>query len=263
MDANGQLLGRVLPGTPAGGGVRNAEEAIAHVAGNQNTLTRNMAVPDAPFKENWPDLSLKQALIDEANRSPDPGFLGFTGGKTQASRYDLSKQVKQITAERVSGDRFILSAEDHGGTTIFNNRHTGSISADEMRNTIGKEMADKIMQQPERGTHVYNGLDLQVGGEGMHEFYDKLLPKRLEKIVKPFGGTVEEGAVNGLFSHNETIRQGPGRSYTKAHMEQIPMWLARLTPEMKARILKEGLPLMGLSGLTLGNLLGQEQEPVR
>ena len=42
-----------------------------------------------------------------------------------------------------------------------------------------------------------NGVDLQVGGEGMRHFYDQLLPKRLEKIVKPFGGKVERTPVSG------------------------------------------------------------------
>jgi hypothetical protein len=39
------------------------------------------------------------------------------------------------------------------------------------------------------------GSDLQVGGLGMKSFYDQLLPRRLEKLLKPFGGTVERGSV--------------------------------------------------------------------
>ena len=257
MDANGELLGRVLPGTPAGGGARNAEEAIAHVAGNQNTLTRNMSVPDAPFKENWPDLSLKQALIDEANRSPDPGFLGFTGGKTQAARYDLSKQVGKVEADLydIAGDNnWRLKAWDINGNQLpISNQY---LTDTELADHIGKDMARKIIA--DKGG-VYTGLDLQVGGEGMHEFYDKLLPKRLEKIVKPFGGSVERGEILGA----PLELQHTGRGRIVKYPQPEPAWLSRLTPEIKARILKEGLPLMGLSGLTLGNLLGQEQEPVR
>ena len=222
---------------------------------------RTGGVPDAPFKENWPDLSLKQALIDEANRSPDPGFLGFTGGKTQASRYDLSKQVSEIEVRpvRMSGDSkgvtsgWRVTAKDPSGR---NNAITEDISTlDELPDYIGKDAARTAQQQIESGgTAKLTGLDLQVGGEGMHEFYDKLLPKRLEKIMKPFGGTVEPFDVtpNRYTVGSGSIVDEPNTS-----------WFSRLTPEMKARILKEGLPLMGLSGLTLGNLLGQDQKPVR
>lgn len=209
------------------------------------------AVPDAPFKENWPDLSLKQALIDEANRSPDPGFLGFTGGKTQAARYDLSKQVGKVEADLydIAGDNnWRLKAWDIDGNQLpISNQY---LTDTELADHIGKDMARKIVG--DKGG-VYTGLDLQVGGEGMHEFYDKLLPKRLEKIVKPFGGTVEPLDVT---PNRYTVGSG-------SIVDEPTSWFSRLTPEMKARILKEGLPLMGLSGLTLGNLLNQEQEPVR
>ena len=211
-------------------------------------------VPDAPFKENWPDLSLKQALIDEANRSPDPGFLGFTGGKTQADRYDLSKQIGKVEADLydIAGDNnWRLKAWDIDGNQLpISNQY---LTDTELADHIGKDMARKIIG--DKGG-VYTGLDLQVGGEGMHEFYDKLLPKRLEKIVKPFGGSVERGEILGAKGVNE---YGMPNKYPQPE----PAWLSLLTPEMKARILKEGLPLMGLSGLTLGSLLGAEKQQAR
>ena len=243
-----------------------AAEARRHTSGS---------VPDAPFKENWPDLSLKQALIDEANRAPnDPSFLGFTGGKTQASRYDLSKQVSEIEVRpvRMDGDRpgvtsgWRVTAKDLSGR---NNVITEDISTlDKLPDYIGKDAARTAQQQIESGgTAKLTGLDLQVGGEGMHEFYDKLLPKRLEKIVKPFGGTVESGAI----SHRQAVPSRPDdleymRGFANSGgltTQQTPMWLSRLTPEMKARILKEGLPLMGLSAATLGELLRAAGHPNR
>ena len=89
----------------------------------------------------------------------------------------------------------------------------------------------------------------------MREFYDRLLPKRLEKIVKPLGGTMETTAI----TPNRMSKSGSGALVDEPNMA----WLSRLTPEMKARILKEGLPLMGLSGLTLGNLLGDQTQETR
>lgn len=242
MDGNGELLGRVLRGAPDNGGARNAEEAIAHVANNQPILTRQMAVPDAPFKETWPDLGLKQQLIEAAN-DPQAEWIGFTGGKTQAARYDLSKQISEV---HYSGTN--LKAYDLNGNEVIS--QTG-VTPQELPDYIGKEAADKLMAQPARGTlRSLKGVDLQVGGEGMKAFYDDKLPKRLEKIVKPFRGTVEAGTVNAespaAIEGMRRLAQQSGRP-GDFQIKTEPMWFARLTPEMKEAI-KRGVPLMSVLG---------------
>jgi len=197
-------------------------------------------VPDAPFKETWPDLGLKQQLIETAN-DPKAEWLGFTGGKTQADRYDLSKHIEKLRVSRLHGDsgtRYYVSAQQHGDLPQV---EMGSHSAEDLAGVIGKEMAERIINNPKQA-QIYTGLDLQVGGEGMHAFYDQKLPKRLEKIVKPFGGTVEAGEIAGKRGANEYGM--PDR-----HLTPEPMWFSRLTPEMKAAI-KRGVPLMSVLGAT-------------
>jgi hypothetical protein len=142
-------------------------------------------VPDAPFKDAWPDLGLKQQLIEAAN-DPRAEWMGVTSGQTQAARYDLSKQISEI---HYSGTN--LKAYGHDGETVISQ---SGISPQQLPDYIGKEAAEKLMAQPARGTlRSLEGVDLQVGGEGMRKFYDGLVPKRLDKIVKPFGGAVEHG----------------------------------------------------------------------
>jgi hypothetical protein len=51
-------------------------------------------VPDAPFKTSWHELSLKRAIQEAAEKGYDQ--IAFTTGKTQAERYDLSKQIDEI-----------------------------------------------------------------------------------------------------------------------------------------------------------------------
>lgn len=298
MDANGQMLGRVLPGTPGSGGARNAEEAIAHVANNQSTLTRNMAVPDAPFKDTWPDLGLKQQLIEAAN-DPKAEWLGFTGGKTQADRYDLSKQINALHYAK-SGDGYWLAADlKDGGQHAFGN----TIPADQLADHVGKEMAERIREgagvaRDTAGGKTIAGLDLQVGGEGMYAFYDQKLPKRLEKIVKPFGGTVEPGKIptsrvtnpreelirslqendpNGVWSDADNIAEfgapaSDGALEEAARTQGIPglshrategesMWMSRLTPEMKEAI-KRGVPLMSILLPILAARQAEKKNPI-
>jgi len=171
-------------------------------------------VPDAPFKDTWPDLGYKQQLIEAAN-DPQAEWIGFTGGRTQANRYDLSKHISEV---HYSGTN--LKAYDLDGNVVI--QQTGILPAD-LPDYIGKEAADKLLSQPKQGTlQSLTGLDLKMGGEGMEAFYDKKLPKRVEKIVKPYGGTVESVEVAGE-----------------------PSWITRLTPDMKAAI-KRGVPLMSI-----------------
>jgi hypothetical protein len=213
-------------------------------------------VPDAPFKDTWPDLGLKQQLL-EAAKDPDAQWLGFTSGQTQAARYDLSKQIDELKWYR-DGDGYRISARKDGQIVA----QQSAMSPQTLSATVGKEMAQKIVGQTEQHG-VMSGIDLQVGGEGMHHFYDELLPKRLQKIVKPFGGTVErvplgrskaeiDAAMDAL--HNapawtNNLRDELNRLQTERNAAPDgPAWIVRLTPAMKARILKEGLPL----GLLLG-----------
>ena len=211
------------------------------------------SVPDAPFKENWPDLGLKQQLIEAAN-DPNAEWMGFTGGKTQADRYDLSKQISRIEYEPISdpAGTYELQAYDHNDRLVLSE---DEISLDRVEQLVGKEIAEKVKSgggvvQDEGGYRDWrtlSGLDLQVGGEGMDVFYDRKLPKRLEKIVKPFGGTVEQGAVspNPARKWPDTAQ---GRAMAMTEDPSIPMWLSRLTPEMKAAMRERGFPLMSLAG---------------
>jgi hypothetical protein len=199
--------------------------------------TFRQGVPDAPFKDTWPDLGLKQQLIETAN-DPKAEWMGFTGGKTQADRYDLSKQISQIEADRyiVAGENgWRVKADDMEGTSVPLPTHY--LTDSQLADTFGKDMAKRII---ERDGGVFEGLDLQVGGEGMTAFYDQKLPKRLEKIVKPFGGTVEPVAL----TPNRMAKVGSGPVVDEPNAS----WLSRLTPEMKAAMRERGFPLMSLAG---------------
>lgn len=199
----------------------------------------HLNIPDAPFKDAWPDLALKQQIMDVAER-PDLDWLGFTASPTQINRYDLSRHVSRID---YTPDRGVLVAYDPSGRAVI---EQADVTPEKLADYIGVDAASRLMQtQPARHlgyaqTPVYTlaGEDLQIGGEGMRQFYDQLLPARLEKILKPFGGRVEQGQVDALPSG--AVRQH------NPQLEEAPAWIARLTPEMKERIKREGLPLIML-----------------
>lgn len=160
-------------------------------------------VPDAPFKEKWSDLALKQHLLDVADR-PDLHWLGWTPGSVQNERYDLSKRVSRIAFDHdATSNVGALTAWGPDGQQVMS-KEIGS--PEQLVEHLGKDAASRLMSQPPKPyqgymgldngsapTHSYEltGQDLQIGGQGMTDFYDRQLPDKMNKLLKPFGGKVE------------------------------------------------------------------------
>jgi hypothetical protein len=197
--------------------------------------SRLSAVPDAPFKDAWPDLAFKQQLLEVAD-DPRLDWIGWTSGKTQTDRWGSERLTwkpvnrpgqtgyrvrfePQVGGNALGGDMG-QQAFDHGLTytdtaVVQSERELSALLGGS--DVKASKAWKRIQSAPEGGAYLPRA-------EGMVEFYDRLLPKRLEKIVKPFGGTVEQvSLVTG----------------------QRDQWIVRLTPEMKAKI-KQGLPLLAL-----------------
>lgn len=186
-------------------------------------------VPNAPFKESWPDLALKQHVLDVSAR-PDLNWLGFTTGATQNERYNLAQRVHSLHYDPTPTDinrggqlTVHYPPELHRDPDLF-----GLDSQADLHNYLGHELTNHLLNttpiaymnldqegihnfhqnfpsmNAEHGTfdpttdaHMLAGSDLQMPGKGMKTFYDQKLPSALNKILKPFGGTVEKGTIPG------------------------------------------------------------------
>jgi hypothetical protein len=213
-----------------------------------------VGVPDAPFKTTWPELAFKRALRDAAEGGYDR--LSWTPGEAQAARYDLSKQISRLQWEksgtsgftpldaiehRVEGVpvRGTIRAFDHSGREVINKIAT----EDELPDIIGKDTAQKLLdQQPQSGRNAgtalsmrkLEGVDLKVGGEGMKGFYDQMLPKMANKLVKPFGSKVEQ--VNMDIGAGKPADMRNALDTTQVHSLKI-------TPELRKAAMTKGFPL--------------------
>lgn len=200
--------------------------------------SKQSGVPDAPFKTTWHELSLKRAIQEASEKGYDQ--IAFTTGKTQAERYDLSKQIKTIVyGEPDEAGRRTVRAITPNGDQLLGGKYTMS----EIEDNIGKEMAEKIQKSTgefdqRTGTYAMSGLDLQVGGEGMKGFYDQILPKTLEKMGKKFDAKVG-----------------------KTDMDGVEVWQMDITPKMRESVLTKGQPLFAATpALPALGLLGGEEE---
>ena len=205
--------------------------ALRYMAAKREFSALAGGVPDAPFKKTWPDLTMKQALRDAVENGKDR--LSWTPGEAQAKRYDLSQHVKEIEYIKNSDGTYRVGIADKDGEPI---RSLPGIDVNRMtmaqiEATVGKEAAVKIENGAGRryrghDGHTLEGLDLKVGGEGMNEFYDKMLPKAVEKLGKAYGVKVQRGV--------DTTGN--------------PVNYVDIPPAWKQEILKKGFPLFASGG---------------
>jgi hypothetical protein len=205
-------------------------------------------VPDAPFKTTWHELSLKRAIQEASEKGYDQ--VAFTTGKTQAERYDLSKQIdeinvvgrtnaltgeqtKSVALDTTKGQSFRLGVNKDGVVDNVNDENISNFIGKSLDEIIGKDLAKKVM---DGGSQTISGEGLKVGGEGMKGFYDQILPKSLEKLGKKFDAKVG-----------------------KTEMDGVEVWKMDITPKMRESVLTKGQPLFAATPAGLG-LLGSEEE---
>jgi hypothetical protein len=221
---------------------KTQEEAAAAVDPNwknlvdikfdSQTVKVDEGVPDAPFKTTWHELTLKRAIQEASEKGYDQ--IAFTTGKTQAERYDLSKQVNSLKVERNTTGNYSLRIKRTDADKTFEPLKS-NVPESELPDYIGKDLAQKIIEEGSGSrdfSKVYSGLDLQVGGEGMKGFYDNILPKSLEKLGKKFDAKVG-----------------------KTEMDGVEVWQMDITPKMRESVTTKGQPLFAVPAVGAG-LLG-------
>ena len=194
----------------------------------------NYGVPDAPFKKNWHELTMKRLLNYAAENGYDS--IAITPGTEQAKRYDLSAKVDKL----VLFDDMTFRAYK-GDNEIINRKVTPA----ELPDMVGQEVADRLLnaqmvnEAPSSRSGVephkkLSGIDLQIGGEGMKGFYDKMLPDYLNTYGKPYGAQVQ------LNAHQLDIPK---------EARSVSLHTFPITPEMRESIKQKGLPLYQQVGI--------------
>lgn len=201
--------------------------------------------PDAPFKKNWHELAMKRVLDYAAENGYDT--VAITPGAEQAKRYDLSKQVQQIMASKEDGGVRIFARDNQG-----RNHDMGVHAPETLDAVIGKDLAEKVASQT-KPTDIYEGVDLQVGGEGMRGFYDKILPDYLNNYGKQYGAQVGELDLitKPEVSTPQIAAPGIGH-FPEPLVEPAQIMKAHsidITPQMREQIKTKGQPLYSKIGV--------------
>ena len=210
--------------------------------------------PDAPFKktEEWVGLAFRRALQDAAERGMDR--VAWVSGEQAADLYDLRKQVSRIEWHEESGG---LQAFGLEGEHVLSERN---VSADKLADFIGKGPAQRLIDAtPERprdggpsmpAWRFIEGDDLAVGGAGMEQFYNRIVPNVVKKEAKRLGVQIEPVRIaERRMDMNDELF--PERVPTDPTNLSI-----RLTPLARDRILNEGQRIGGTPAVGARSLAG-------
>ena len=210
-------------------GFTTQEAAEKAVQDNLSRLPKKRGggeVPDAPFKKNWQELAMKRAM----QMASEGGYerVAFTTGKQQADRYNLAKYVDRVIYDKGTGT---LRAFDKNNQKVM----MQDVPLDKVDDYIGKEAARKLNETKpnENDEIILNNADLEIGGEGMKGFYDKILPDFINKYGKKHGLQVGKTTLSGFKSKN-------------LFNDQDSVHYFDLTPQAKESFLKKGQPLFAV-----------------
>lgn len=211
-------------------------------------------LPLAPFIEDtksWLSLSLKRIM----NYAVENGYdkVAFVNGRQSADRYDLSKQISEINYEPAGDGLYEINALDKNGKTVLDE---DEVTIDRIEEFVGKEIAQKINAgegAKEKGGfrdwRKLSGLDLQVGGEGMISFYDKIVPNVTKDLLKKFGGEgletvniVERKALKANKEIDELYTQLSGEAPPTEFKADYQQTGFKITDKMRETV-SGGLPL--------------------
>jgi hypothetical protein len=198
-------------------------------------------IPLAPFVENtdgWLNLALKHILLEATQGNYDR--VAFVNGNQSAERYDLSNQIDSIVYRKNDDGTYDVEAIKNSSVLVTKKNQQAS----QIEELIGKEITQRIVngdgEQPADYPGEYkelSGLDLKVGGKGMMEFYDKIVPAAVNKLLKKYGG-------GKLGTVEIDIRTPESEAwYREPTAEELPAQPGfPVTPEMVKK-LESGLPL--------------------
>ena len=194
---------------------------------------KKYGIPYGPHAKDWHELALK-AMIQHA---AEKGYhqIAITPGAEQADRYGLSEHVGSVS---YNPETQHFQAFKPNRETITNEK---GASPERIKALIGKEAAAKLLQAPQQmGHHYLEGEDLNIGGEGMKGFYDKMVPTFLNKFGKKHGVQVQQGQV----ATDKTMSRGPQGNAMVPSYEQnyAPVHTFDITPGMREDVLKNGIP---------------------
>jgi hypothetical protein len=266
-DINGQKIELRLPNGERVSGL-SSEEAVRKAL---PFSFYEKGVPHGPYVKDtkeWTQLGLKHALKDAIEQGHD--YLTWTNGEQQVDRYKLSKFIKDLHYTPNEDGTYDIFASGHNGENVI---LEDDVPEHKLKDYVGKELAKKIVSDSGepvvqdtgyRDWRKFSGVDLDVGSLGMKGYYDQILPQSMNDVLKQLGSKERVQNINidfgkptyalknkitghdigGGYSLEEaasSVAANPNRDMYRVSGGVSPQMGVRITPELKQKILKEGI----------------------
>lgn len=251
--------------------------------------TRN-AVPNAPFKSTWHELVMKRMIRYASENGFDS--VGWAPGEVHNERYDLSKRIDNIERSpsvtygegrssveiQLSDNQGLIQIavrdEDRKVIDVESSSIGLAEDPDVLDDIIGKELAERVMGQ--EYYEPLSGEGLEIGGEGMKGFYDKILPRFMNSYLKKWESNLGVESLSTLQSSTNIVQQLDAGDWgvwdTEGNQDQTgfstkeeaegyavaqgylseesisqDIWSFPVTEDMKESVLETGQPLFQLA----------------
>ena len=230
-------------------------------------------VPNAPFvgkTDAWTALAMKRMIRYAAEKGFDK--VSWTTGEQQVERYTsgLRQAVDSIDwVKTKDGIQIVGYKTDKGRDTDIRRKVVDTTESENaLSDAIGKSMAEKIIKDPNQ-TGTIEGDDITISDTGMAGYYDRIVPKVANDVLKKLGGgrvedvrtsigykDVEGGgyrvSVDGEHQDVDTLESAKDiAERTGGTIEKLGGVVIQqgftITPEMRAKAM-EGMPLFQKTG---------------
>ncbi len=167
------------------------EELVNKINAERQSIS---AVPQAPMSKTWHEFGMRQIIDEAVTKGYDR--VAWVDGATQANRYAMSHSVDRLVYNK---NYHVIEGYKDGKSVMYKNADESELEA-----LIGKEPAKRLMEnEVHSGIHEIKGEALDIGGDGMKGFYDKILVDYAKKYTKKWGVTVEKKTLpNGVEAHS-------------------------------------------------------------
>ena len=172
-------------------------------------------VPPAPLTDDtraWTALLIKRAIAYAQERGIDR--IAWTRGEQQEERFKLSKRFDKMKITRNDDGTWAVEGE-RGDQKVINKER---ISDKDLGAAIGKELADKMIEQ---GGGEMVGTEMDVGNEGLRNYYDRTVASVAKDVLKKFDGKVEVMEISDTGQHLGFV----------------------ITPKLQEQVAGDGLPM--------------------
>ena len=234
------------------------EDATPNIDGEvENMDAMDNIIKDFPFKNNWYELTLKRLIRYAADNGFDA--ISIPKGSVIQDRYGLTRRIDDfnITYFDEMRKEVGLMARDQNGTTQIDEIYT----FDRIKEEFGEDVLNRVLKKGPRisddadkiaadyktiidGTDEYPNIKLakqiEIGGEGKTQLYNKTIPAFLKKYGKKWNAKIYDDSLEALPSPS------------------MPVTVFEITPEMKQSVQSTSQPLFELfGGVSIGTLASQ------